>query len=249
MLFPNPGTPTVYVVDTEFAPFKTEEVTEIAFVNVSSGQVMVHGIFQEHRALELRLKMAGSRLHYRTSGTENAHQVETVKAAARQIRNCRFKPNDIIIEYSSYSKRAPLDMRKIRHMLQYHGFNDRELIPDTIEHTCEDNWTRVIRRFFSQVLPLSCWKLQYLFRILFPRDPLVDKHHSAVIDCLQLARIVRLIAELAKRPEDRVLPSDLLQGLDGLLPLGKVEHKDSVRSLSSWLEVCTPLAQPVHPEA
>jgi hypothetical protein len=171
--------------------------------------------------------MAGLRSsEHGTSATNHAQQVETVKAMAQQIRNCHFKPNDIFVEYSLRRNFVPLDMGNIRRLLQHHGFNDRELIPQATEHP-GDEWITAIRRCLSQVLPISCWKLQYLFRLLFPRDPLVDKNHSATIDCLQLARIVRLVAELAKPAENRDLPSDLLQGLKVLPRLGQPEQKNT----------------------
>lgn len=67
-----------------------------------------------------------------------------------------------------------------------------------------------IKTLLSQALPPPTYKLQFIFRLLFPQDPLVDCNHSAVIDSLQLA------AELAKKPGDRNLPLDLFQGINEL---------------------------------
>ena len=39
-----------------------------------------------------------------------------------------------------------------------------------------------------------------LFRILFPQDPLVDQNHSAAVDVIQVAQILRLMVELIKPP-------------------------------------------------
>lgn len=60
-----------------------------------------------------------------------------------------------------------------------------------------------------------------MFRLLFPQDPLVDCNHAAVVDALQLARLLRLAAELCKEPEGRQLPPDLFRGVDRLPPPNK----------------------------
>src|SRR5215469_10420744 len=67
-------------------------------------------------------------------------------------------------------------------------------------------------------MPLPSGVLQFMFRLHFPQDPLVDCNHTAVVDALQLARLLRLAAELCKEPEGHQLPLDLFRGLDRLLP-------------------------------
>jgi len=49
-----------------------------------------------------------------------------------------------------------------------------------------------------------------------PQDPLIDQNHSAVINPIQLAHILRLSAELTKAPKKRILPEGLLQGFEEL---------------------------------
>ena len=75
---------------------------------------------------------------------------------------------------------------------------------------------RSAQNFLEQVLKLRSWSLPFLFRVLFPQDPLIDQNHSAVIGAIQLAQILRLSAELTKAPKKRILPEGLLQGFKDL---------------------------------
>jgi hypothetical protein len=47
---------------------------------------------------------------------------------------------------------------------------------------------------------------------------LVDCNHSAAVDALQLARLLRLAAEMTKKAGGRKLPPDLFQDLNNLPP-------------------------------
>lgn len=58
--------------------------------------------------------------------------------------------------------------------------------------------------------------MPFVFRILFPQDPLVDLNHTAAVDAIQTAQILRLLAELTKSPKERNLPEGLLQGFQKL---------------------------------
>lgn len=55
-----------------------------------------------------------------------------------------------------------------------------------------------------------------MLRALFPKDPLVDQNHSAFVDAMQLAQILRLVAELSKLLSERNLLKGLLEGLKEL---------------------------------
>src|SRR5438034_766934 len=137
--------------------------------------------------------------------------VRTVAEMARQISDCHVKRSDIVIEYSSYRNRT-LDIKNMRQLLKDRGFEES----DTLSSRHSYPVANPIKEQVAEILQLDCYKLQFLFRCLFPQHPLVDKNHSAAVDSIQLAQIVRLLVELAKQVKDRVLPPELLQGLDRL---------------------------------
>jgi len=141
----------------------------------------------------------------------HVRQVRTVEQMVQQIKDCRFQPNDIFIEYSN-SGQSCLDMRNVRWLLDRHGFRTKDLIP------CESAYgvLQPMKKFVAQVLPFDCWKLPFLFRVFFPNHSLVDQNHSAAVDSLQLATITRLTYELSKPAEERNIPADLFQRLEKL---------------------------------
>lgn len=103
-------------------------------------------------------------------------------------------------------------MKNLRWLLSQHGCDAKALVP------CVNisGIFQPIKKFISQVLPLNCWGLQFVFRVLFPTHPLVDQNHSAAPDTIQLALITQLAFELSKPPQQRNLPANLLQGLENL---------------------------------
>lgn len=94
------------------------------------------------------------------------------------------------------------------------GYDSTEFLPSNDHGVL--NTTRILR---GQVVKIRIWSLPILFPILFPQDPLVGQNHSGVIDAIQMARIFRPLAELAKVPEKRSLLDDLLQGFEDLISL------------------------------
>jgi hypothetical protein len=213
----HPGRPNIYALDTEFCSITGRfNVTEVAIVNVRTDKLVVHAIFNDKRGMIASTKLARllrSEHGQNTSAeiTSHVRQVRTVEQMVQQIKDCRFQPNDIFIEYSN-SGQSCLDMRNVRWLLDRHGFRTKDLIP------CEGTYgvLQPIKKFVSQVLPFDCWKLPFHFRGFFPNHSLVDQNHSAAVDSLQLAIITRLTYELSKPAEERNLPADLFQGLEKL---------------------------------
>jgi hypothetical protein len=211
------GRPNIYALDTEFCSITGRfNVTEVAIVNVRTNKLIVHAIFNDKRGMIASTKLA--RLlrseHGQNTSAEIANhvqQVRTVEQMVQQIKDCRFQPHDIFIEYSN-SGQSCLDMRNVCWLLDRHGFRTKDLIP------CEGTYglLQPMKKFVSQVLPFDCWKLPFLFRVFFPNHSLVDQNHSAAVDSLQLAIITRLTYELSKPAEERNLPADLFQGLEKL---------------------------------
>lgn len=211
----NPCGPRVFAVDTEFWNLSgRNQITEVAFVNVRTGKVVVHAVFDDHRALEASSKMSfllRSIDQQAESPPRHIPMVRTVAEMVRQISDCQVRRRDIFIEYSFYRNRT-LDIENLRQLLKNHGFKESDILSSRHAYPVGNP----IKEQLAKVLQLDCYKLQFLFRCLFPQHPLVDKNHSAAVDSIQLAQIVRLLVELAKRVKDRVLPPGLLQGLDRL---------------------------------
>lgn len=67
-----------------------------------------------------------------------------------------------------------------------------------------------------------------MFRVLFPKNSLVDQNHSAAVDAVQTAHVLKLLAELTKNPETRELPQDLLVGIKDLCWLDKPEQSKTL---------------------
>ncbi|KFY20808.1 hypothetical protein V491_03408 [Pseudogymnoascus sp. VKM F-3775] len=220
---PHPGCPNVYAVDTEFCSIPGRlSVTEVAVVNMRTNNLVVHGVFNHRRGMVASAKLAClCRLKEGhpdfLAVTDHVRQVHTVEQMVQQIKECLFQQNDIMVEYSMFSETC-LDMKNLRWLLDQPGCDANDLIP------CNDTFGIIqpIKKFMYQVLPLDCWKLQLVFRVLFPSHPLVDQNHSAAVDTLQLAAITRLAFELSKPAEQRNLPANLLQGL-GNLPSLSIE--------------------------
>ncbi len=112
----------------------------------------------------------------------------------------------------SFNTHALLDMTNIKSFLKQTGYDRQTLLPSSGHASI-----RPTKKILSQAVKLKSWGLPILFRIVFPQDPLVDQHHSAAVDVIQVAQILRLMVELIKPPENRSLPQGLLQGLEDLL--------------------------------
>ena len=151
------------------------------------------------------------------SGVQSAPQhvpmVYNAAGMAKQIEACRFKENDLFVEYSKWTRL--LDLSNVRSVLKRQkGYDDSLLIPSNHGYAVLVS----IGNLLSQALPFPSRALQFVFRLLFPQDPLVDCNHSAAVDALQLARILRLAAEMTKEARERKLPQEHPQS--GAYPAG-----------------------------
>lgn len=215
LLDARPDGPNVYALDTEFRPLPSgqSEVTEAAFVDVKTGRIVVHTILEHKRTETAATKLSG---FLRTqqqdpSAPQHVPMVYNAAGMAKQIEACRFKENDLFVEYSIWTHL--LDLSNVRSALKRQkGYDDSLLIPSNHGYAVLVS----IGNLLSQALPLPSRALQFVFRLLFPQDPLVDCNHSAAVDALQLARILRLAAEMTKEARERKLPPDLFQGLNEL---------------------------------
>jgi hypothetical protein len=189
----------VYALDTEFHHLQSGhiEVAEVAIVAVKTGRIIVNAVLDHSRAGLVETKM-NKFLRIQQQDPSSPQHVLPVYTAAcmmKQLEDCYFKESDVFVEYSKSS--ALPDLSLIRSVIEgqedYDAFrpipgnNGFAIIPE-------------IKALLSRALPLPSYSLQFIFRLLFPQDPLVDCNHSAAIDSLQLARILQLAAELAKKP-------------------------------------------------
>ena len=65
-------------------------------------------------------------------------------------------------------------------------------------------------------MKLEKWSLPLVFRVLFSKDALLDLNHSAAVNTVQTANIVKLVADLTVDPEARKLPKSTLHGFKAL---------------------------------
>jgi hypothetical protein len=218
LLDTSPNIPTLYAVDTEFCRLESGRVkmTEAAIIDVKAGRIATSAVLDERRAVEASTKLGKFLKSQQQDASAPRHVPTTYSVAgmARQIEDCKFKESDLFVEFSTFTSNL-LDVGILRSTLEEHlGDDGARLVPDTRGYAVANT----IRSLLSQVMPLPSGVLQFMFRLLFPQDPLVDCNHTATVDALQLARLLRLVAELCKEPEDRKLPPDLFRGLDRLPP-------------------------------
>lgn len=217
LLDSKPDAPKAYALDTEFyRERKTGErkVSEIAIVEIETGNIVVHATFNNLRAMEVHIKLA--RLQSRPNSQESTltrrhvSQVHTVDGMIQQIKACHFKPGDTILEY--INGETLVDFDNLRKVLVGNGCNFDGLFPGV----CALTTLNAIKAVFRQVFKLPSWNLELVFRVMFPQDPLVAQNHSAAVDAIQLARIIRQMADLSNPADSRKLAPDLLQGLESL---------------------------------
>jgi hypothetical protein len=207
--------PNIYALDTEFRrlPLGQFEIAEASFVDVKTGRIVVHAVLEHKRTETVATKLSG---FLRTqqqdpSAPQHVPMVYNAAGMAKQIEACQFKENDLFVEYSMWC--TLLDLSNVRSVLKRQkGYDDSLLIPSNHGYAVLTS----IGKLLSQALPPPSRTLQFVFRLLFPQDPLVDCNHSAAVDALQLARILRLAAEMTKEAQERKLPPDLFQGLNEL---------------------------------
>jgi hypothetical protein len=128
-----------------------------------------------------------------TSASRHVQLVGTVSGLGQQLKDCKFRTTDIFVEYST-SRLGLLDFPNLLGHLRKCGYKPEDLIGDV---SCF-SLLPAFKNFARRTCGLEYWRQAYLFRILFPKDPLVDKNHSAAIDVIQLAKMARLVAELTK---------------------------------------------------
>ena len=144
-------------------------MTEIAFVDVKTGQLVVHAAFgDEERAIDALAKLKRYTSKKTGSTVEHVQQVRTAGGLVKQLEKGHLGTDDILVEYSLYSQNF-LDIRNIRQMLEVTGYNSGDLLPSQ-----EYAVLRPIRRFLEKIIKLESWSQPLLFRVLFPKDPLVD---------------------------------------------------------------------------
>jgi len=205
----------VYALDTEFhhLPSGRVEATEVAIVDVKTCRIIVNAILDHSRTglVATRMLRFLRSQQQDPSSPQHVPPVYTAAGMMKQLKDCHFKESDVFVEYSK-SLALP-DLSLIRSVIErQEDYNPFSLIPGNTGFAIISD----IKTLLSQALPLPTYKLQFIFRLLFPQDPLVDCNHSAVIDSLQLARILQLAAELAKKPGVCNLPLDLFQGINEL---------------------------------
>jgi hypothetical protein len=96
-------------------------------------------------------------------------------------------------------------------VLKQNGYESQRLLPKSSYVLIKP-----IQKFLEPVLKLERWSLPLVFRVLFPKNSLVDLNHSAAVYAVQVAHILKLLAELTKDPEQRSLPEGLLHGFKDL---------------------------------
>lgn len=217
---PNPNAPSLYALDTEFYQPRMGgalKITEVAFVNIKTGQIAVNVSFDDdHRAMNASRKLGPWGLGKKSSTAKHVHQVRNANEMVEQLEDCQFGPNDKIVEYSMHSH-SLLDMKNVHLLLEQCGYESQGLLSTSKGYAL----IKPIQKLLGQAIKLKSWSQPVLFRILFPQDPLVDQNHSAVVDAIQLAQILRLSAELFKSPAERQLPEGLLRGFEKLVWLDK----------------------------
>jgi len=211
---PDPDGPRVYAIDTEFYQPHTgggRKISEVAFVDVKTGQIVVDAVLNdEKRAVEASTKLAAYKLLQDSSTSQHVRQIHTAVEMFEQLENCRFRPKDKITEWS-LQRYSCLDLNNTHLVLKQNGYESQRLLPKSSYALIKP-----IQKFLEPVLKLEKWSLPLVFRVLFPKNSLVDLNHTAAVDAVQVTHILKLLAELTKDPEQRSLPEGLLHGFKDL---------------------------------
>jgi hypothetical protein len=207
-----PDTPRVYALRQAI---QRRELSEVAIVDVRTGSLVVHAIFDAQRAIETSGKLSLLRIKSKVgpmSPKPHVFLVQTISDLVKQLKTCQFRSTDLFVEYSPYTSGSQgfLDFENLHGFLCRHGYMSQELFPEVSSISV----LPVARNFCGDIIGVKLWALPFLFRILFPQHPLADKNHSAAVDALQLAQITRLFVEFSKPLQERQLPEGLLQGLN-----------------------------------
>lgn len=169
ILNPDPNGPRVYAVDTEFYRPSTKGssvISEVAFIDVKNGLVVLHAVLDDDkRAMEASTKLTLRKSNKESLIAKDAPQVRTATDLFRQLRDCHFGPDDIIVEWS-INFNSLLDVQLIRSFLLQNGYDNQVLLPSGGYAVL-----RSTRKFLEQVLKLRSWSLPFFFRVLFRRIP------------------------------------------------------------------------------
>ncbi|KAH8817215.1 hypothetical protein F5884DRAFT_830312 [Xylogone sp. PMI_703] len=202
----SPDAPRLYALDTEFRRVAKGliKVTEAAIIDVRIGRIVVNAVLDERRIMEVSTKLGKflSAQHQDPSAPSHVKTAYSVAGMAQQVEDYRIRASDVFVEFSTHKIKL-LDLGNVHSTLKEHlGDDGLRLIP------------RLLAGIFSEEIPLPSGSLQ--------RDPLVDFNHTAAVDALQLARLLRFAAELWKDPKDRQLPPDLFHGIQQLQSPNKI---------------------------
>lgn len=151
----NSQSPRMFAVDTEFYQPKSGgavKVTEIAFVDVKTDQLVVHAAFDdEQRAIDALAKLKRYTSKKTGSTVEHVQQVRTAGGLVKQLEKCHLGTDDILVEYSLYSQNF-LGIRNIRQMLEVTGYKSGDLLPSQAYAVL-----RPIRKFLEKIMKLESW--------------------------------------------------------------------------------------------
>lgn len=201
--------PRIFCIDTEFTIQKV--ATEIAAVDLRSGQLIVNAVFdrRQHFEAALKLKNLQNNPHYLNPSVKHVPMVSKIPEAVQQLTDCSFNQTDILVEYST---QRTLDLSVIRQFLETNGHDSNRLLPNLTSYSCIMD----IKQSFlcKEILKISRYSLSTVFAALFPGHPLTHQNHSAAVDALQLAIVIQLISQLTQPKEERQLPWFLFQGSD-----------------------------------
>lgn len=151
----------------------------------------------------------------------------------QQLKGCNIQSTDILVKYSPHRTKS-FDFANLCFLLEQCGHKD--LIPYPRVFTLLPS----SKKIFQQDLGFDSYRQEYLFQSLFPQHPLVDMNHSASVDAIQLAHLVRLVVELHKPVKERHFPDNLMQGLEHLSALDR--EFQSTRTLDSYFKVASELS-------
>jgi hypothetical protein len=162
LLDTRPDGPEIYALDTEYRrlPSGQREVTEVAFVDIKTGRIVVHAVLEHNHTENAVTKLSG---FLRTqqqdpSAPQHVPMVYNTSGMAKQIEDCGFKQYDFFIAYSKWT--FLLDLSNVRSVLKRQkGYDDSLLIPGNQGFAVQLS----IKNLLCQALPLPSAKLQFVF--------------------------------------------------------------------------------------
>jgi hypothetical protein len=201
-----------WCIDLEFSTRK-KIVYEVSIVDYHTGAVVLDAIVNQNEEAILQARkrpraLDGEdsvedydqcliELRHRRAIYNGGHQAKTelldAHSIARIIRGSKIKPTDIMFEHAS----CQLDLRMLREFLEPFGYDD--LLPPL------SNCIQTIPDLRKLVPVGTSAALDIVFPLLFPNDPLVGQNHRARPDALMCRKIVGLIREVIKPPEEQKL--------------------------------------------